>query len=197
MSNPPFEGAPNAIALEQSGTVPTIVEGGPPGTRVLPPGSRLTIRDAQCSALVGGGVDCENGGAGFRFVAGELTRRGPELTPSKPVTVAATTAEATTGAALGAPMGVYTDGTDPVEPGTVCGAATGRRVVKVVAGSISCSDAIAVMDAYVALPPGDYGNANIRAFEGWSCASPTAARSAELGYGMSCTRGDVQVVTPR
>ena len=61
---------------------------------------------------------------------------------------------------------------------------------------ISCADALAVMDAYWNLPSGDFGNANIRQFDGWDCASPTAGRAAELGYGSSCRRGDIKLIAP-
>ena len=75
VTNPPFSGEPNTIVLRPDGRYNTIGEGGPPGAKLLPEYSRLTVGDAQCTALPGG-VDCDNGPAGFRFVDGELMVRG-------------------------------------------------------------------------------------------------------------------------
>ncbi|MDI9898740.1 hypothetical protein QM716_02610 [Rhodococcus sp. IEGM 1409] len=53
------------------------------------------------------------------------------------------------------------------------------------------------MDSYWNLPAdGNYGNANIREFDGWNCSAPTAVMSRELGYGSQCSRGDVKLTTP-
>ncbi|TQC45041.1 hypothetical protein EEB14_33930 [Rhodococcus sp. WS4] len=195
VSNPPFSGPPNSIALRPDGFYSTIAEGGPPGAKLLPENTRLKVGDVQCTSLAGG-VDCQNGPAGFRFVDGELATRGPQVErPTAPPTTSTTTAP-TAPTDHGSPMEHYTDGTEPAAIGTDCGAATGRRVVRVLSGSISCTDALATMEAYGNLPPGDYGNANIRTFDGWECASPTAATQRETGYGRTCRRGDIHLSEP-
>lgn len=192
---PPFgTRTPNAVVLTRGGYYPTISEGGPPGAELLPANTRIVVDETQCTAVTGG-FECTNGAAQLRFVDGQLTMTGPQFAPpamelSTPPT---TTAHPASG---GAPMDHYTDGTSPAAPGTMCGAATGRRVVTVVSGTISCTDALAVMDAYWNLPAGDYGNANIRQFDGWNCAAPTANMSRELGYGSRCSKGDITLTTP-
>ncbi|MER7683307.1 hypothetical protein ABT031_43040, partial [Streptomyces sp. NPDC096934] len=67
----------------------------------------------------------------------------------------------------------------------------------VVSGTISCADALTVMDTYRGLPlDSAHGNANIREFDGWNCASPTYVMSRELGYGSRCSKGDIDLRTP-
>ncbi|WP_280763278.1 hypothetical protein [Prescottella agglutinans] len=193
---PPFgTKTPNAVVLTGAGYYPTISEGGPPGAELLPANTRIVVDDVECTAVTGG-FKCASGTAQVRFVDGQLTMSGPEfappaMEPSTPPTT--TTARPATG---DAPMDHYTDGTTPAAPGTMCGAATGRRVVTVVSGTISCTDALAVMDTYRNLPAGDYGNANIRQFDGWNCAAPTAKMSHDLGYGSRCSKGDIMLTTP-
>lgn len=189
----PFSGPPNTVVLTGQGSYPTITEGGPPGAALLAVNSRLTVDDATCTA-VPGGFDCTVGPSAARFVDGKLTLAGPQVSsPAAPPSAPTSTAPVTTAFA---PMDHYTDGTTPAAPGSLCGAATGRRLVTVVTGAISCADALDVLDTYRGLPPGDYGNANIREFDGWTCASPTAARSREVGYGTQCTKGDIELTTP-
>lgn len=188
----PFVGAPNTIVLAPDGYYPIIGEGGPPGAALLPVNSRISVDGVSCTA-VPGGVECVNAVGGFSFVDGVLETSGPR---SARTVVATTTTAAPP--APGGTDGVYTEGTTPARPGTVCGAATGRPVVvEVRSGSISCTDALAVVDQYNALPQtGEFGNANIREFDGWTCASRSAAVAAEKGYGQTCSNGDVEVATP-
>ena len=189
-----FDGPPNAIVLAPDGFYPIVSEGGPPGAALLPMNSRVSVDGVNCSA-VKGGVECANPVGGFSFVDGVLGTSGPT---SEPPVLDPTNADVPPSpSASGGTDGVYTDGTGPVPPGTVCGAATGRQpVVEVRKGSISCTDAYAVIDRYNALPQtGEFGNFNIRQFDGWSCSSPTAATAAEQGYGQICSRGDVEVAT--
>ncbi|WP_458683649.1 hypothetical protein [Prescottella equi] len=187
---PPFRPQPpNAVILTSTGYQPTVTESGPPIAERLAVNTRIVVGGAECTA-VPGGFDCKNGLAGARFVDGQLALTGePAATPSAAPTPSATTPPE-------APMDHYTDGTTPVAPGTMCGAATGRRVVTVVSGTISCTDALAVMDTYRNLPAGDYGNANIREFNGWNCAAPTAMMARELGYGSRCSKSDTMLTTP-
>ena len=192
MTVPPFgTQIPNSVVLTRDGYYPTISEGGPPGAELLPVNTRIVVDETQCTAVTGG-FECANGATQLRFVDGQLTMTGPHFAPPA---MEATTPPTTT-ATGGAPMDHYTDGTTPAAPGTMCGAATGRRVVTVVSGTISCTDALAVMDTYWSLPAGDYGNANIRQFDGWNCAAPTANMSRELGYGSRCSKGDIMLTTP-
>lgn len=189
----PFTGAPNAIVLTSRGYYPSTSEAGPGDARLLPVNSRIRVGDIGCTA-VPGGVDCANPAAGFSFVDDVLDTRGQQTTPAAATT---TTAPIAPGPPMGGTDGVYTEGTGPAPLGTMCGAATGHPVVvQVRAGSISCTDALSVMDRYNALPTGEHGNANIQQFDGWSCASPTAVRAKELGYGQVCHSGDIEIVNP-
>lgn len=196
VSNGPFSGAPNTIVLKPDGYRPTIDEGGPPGAVLLPENSRIQVGLASCTA-VADGVECSNGGdVGFSFVDGELTTRGPvsREEPSLAPSVSASVPAPSSGT-----DGVYSDGTGPAPLGMACGAATGRRIVEVRSGSISCADALSVMDRYDALPegtPGEFGNYNIRVFDGWNCATPTGLRVTEQGYSQICSSGDIEIVNP-
>lgn len=192
---PPFgTQPPNAVVLTGDGYYPTISESGPPGAELLPADTRIVVEEVECTSVTGG-FKCTDGTTQLRFVDGQLTMSGQQFAPPAMETSAPPTTTVRP-ATEGAPMDHYTDGTTPVAPGTMCGAATGRRVVTVVSGTISCTDALAVMDSYWNLPPGNYGNANIRQFDGWSCASPTAMMSRELGYGSRCSKGDIMLTTP-
>jgi hypothetical protein len=188
VTNGSFTGRPNSIVLLPDGFYPSIDEGGPPGSATLQPGQRISVGTAHCTA-VDGGVQCENtADVGFSFVDGNLSTRGHERAPVTHGSPPATPAPSASGGA-GGTDGVYTDGIDPVAPGTYCGAATGRAVVQVREGTISCTDALEAMEHYHALPagkPGEFGNANIRLFDGWSCSSPTAVTSRQEGYGAIC-----------
>ena len=191
---PPFgSGPPNAVALTKQGYYPTITESGPPGAAVLPVNSQLTVDDTTCTAI-SGGFECSADSNQVRYVDGNLTLTGTQTTTTAVPTTIPTTTPPT---AYGAPMDVYTDSTTPAAPGTTCGASTGRRVLTVVSGTISCADALTVMDTYRGLPlDSAHGNANIREFDGWNCASPTYVMSRELGYGSRCSKGDIDLRTP-
>ncbi|RPA59074.1 hypothetical protein EF294_14785 [Gordonia oryzae] len=74
---------------------------------------------------------------------------------------------------------------------------TGTIVVN--EGALSCAEAITVIDRYLTLPSSSTGgNARYAEFDGWSCASPTAASSQLQGIGTECSRGtdSIRVVTP-
>lgn len=198
VSSPPFEGPPNAVRLTGSGPENVITEGVGPATPVaLPSNRRIVVADVTCTALPAGGIDCSKGTSGFKYADGALslqvaaasTTPTPTGTPTAPVEDTPTVAP---------PMeGPYTEGTTPAAPGTACGAATGDKVVMVVSGSISCTDAIAVIKGYLALPnDGSHGNANIREYNGWQCVSPTARSAQEQGFGSKCTKGDTVVTAP-
>ncbi|PZU04584.1 MAG: hypothetical protein DI630_00215 [Gordonia sp. (in: high G+C Gram-positive bacteria)] len=200
VSSPPFEGKPNAVRIENGRVVEYISEGftGPNlALKELPPNSRIVVGDAECLSLPEGGVDCTKGSNGFRYASGVLSERIAS-TPTRTDEGQAGVQVSTSVIPEGPPMeGPYTEGTTPAVPGTACGAATGRRVVTVVSGPISCTDALAVMDKYLALPnDGSYGNANIRQFDGWSCVSPTAASAQRQGFGSKCSKDDIVLTTP-
>ncbi|MGX7697784.1 hypothetical protein ACWPN4_23140 [Gordonia polyisoprenivorans] len=173
--------SPNAIQITEHGVANTTFEPLSPTTApVLPANSRITVGDITCTALPSNGIDCTTPRGHFRFDDGRLTSSPPDTTPPP--------------SADRPPMDHYTEPTTPVPAGTACGAATRRTVVEVRSGSISCVEALRVIDHYRALPPGDFGNANIRQFDGWSCASPTAARALEQGYSTICSKDDVELV---
>ncbi|MEJ9079426.1 hypothetical protein WKY82_13475 [Gordonia malaquae] len=83
VKNDVFVGAPNSIRLTAEGTEATIQEGGPPGARTLPVGSRIAIGDNACTALANG-ITCSSPGGGFTFEGGALTRTGIEIPPTAP-----------------------------------------------------------------------------------------------------------------
>lgn len=181
---------PDTVAMTHAGISYTLSEGGPASDPLLPAGVSITVDDITCVGL-DDGVQCRQGDNSFRASGGEVTSSGTRIA-AQPTTSNGTTTPASTPAA----EGPYDEGTTPVAPGTSCGAATGDIVVQVRSGSISCTDALAVMKGYLALPPGDFGNANIRQYQGWQCASPTAAMSAELGYGAHCVKDGTEIVRP-
>lgn len=190
ITNGTFVGPPNSVQLTEDAVQATITEGGPPGAQPLAPNHRITMGDLSCTALPDDGIDCTGPTAGFRVEGDVVTQRGNELEPSRP-------ASTSTPAQDGAPMDHYTDETTPVPPGTMCGAATGRMVVQVVSGTISCADALDLMEGYRSYPDeGRYGNAKIMEYEGWSCSTATAALATERGYGARCTRGDIELIAP-
>lgn len=200
VSSPPFEGQPNAVRITAEGVVDYISEGFSGLTvttlRELAPGSRITVGDVQCLSLAEGGIDCAKGDKGFQYSRAGLTKR--EVTTPASVTVSPPETSPDSQSLDGPPVGgPYTEGTTPAAVGTNCGAATGDIVVTVVTGSISCADALAVMKQYLALPnDGSYGNANIRQFDGWSCASPTAVSAQEQGFGSKCSKESIVLTKP-
>ena len=177
--NDVFSGPPNAVRLTADAAVPTIVEGGPPGARALPQGRRITIGALSCTVPRTGSIECSGPTSGFTVDNGGTKIDGA---PSS---------------AASTPMDTYTEGTTPAEPGTQCGAATGKTPVKIVSGEISCAEAIEIVDGYLALPnDGSYGNANIRMHRGFSCSTATAGSANQRGYGTSCSKGDIELIVP-
>lgn len=75
VSTPPFFGRPNAVQIVGGQVRNIITEGGPPGARVLPVGHQIVVGSITCTALAGGGIDCQSGKRGFRFERGVLTKR--------------------------------------------------------------------------------------------------------------------------
>lgn len=72
--------------------------------------------------------------------------------------------------------------------------------VFLVSGSISCTDAMAVIDRYLHDPSLEHlGNTWSAMFDGWGCATPTATAAQIYGYSTSCQRdGDeIQIRTSR
>lgn len=188
LSNDGFTGPPNSVRLTDNGTELRIGEGGPPGAQPLEPGRRITVGAYSCRTLPTEGIDCSGPDSGFRVSGGATTQRGTIIEPQE----AGTESSAATG-----PSENYTEGTEPVAPGTMCGVATGHTPVQVVSGSISCADAIAVIDGYIAAPDdGSHGNAKIMEYQGWSCSAPTYGMSQDLGYSAKCTKDDVEVIRP-
>jgi serine/threonine protein kinase len=77
VTNPPFSGTPNIVRIEPpEGPTNAIDEGGPPTAKTLLPYHRITVGDFTCTALTGGGIDCEAPTGGFTFTDGVLTKRG-------------------------------------------------------------------------------------------------------------------------
>lgn len=197
VKNDVFVGEPNTIRLSKQGTEATIEEGGSTTAKRLAPDHRVTIDGFSCTALTNDGIECSSGAAGFKVVGGTLTRSGIEIAPSTPDAPTSTT-ESSAPATDGSPMENYTEGTEPVAPGTLCGVSTGNTPVTVVSGRISCTDAIAVIDGYKALPnDGTYGSSNIRMYQGYNCATTTLGMVDDLGYTMRCSKGDIDLQVPK
>ncbi|MFT3716660.1 MAG: hypothetical protein QM774_12160 [Gordonia sp. (in: high G+C Gram-positive bacteria)] len=158
------------------------------GAPDLPVGKSLTVGTATCEVYAPGSVKCANHGGWV------------DVTPTKTTTSAGggeTTQVPSTATQNGAPMEHYTDGTTPVAPGTMCGAATGRTLVQVVSGSISCTDAIDLIDGYLAAPADPMGgNAKMMVYRGWRCSAPTAVAAREMGFGAKCEKDGTVVITP-
>jgi hypothetical protein len=80
------------------------------------------------------------------------------------------------------------------DPGSLCGAVTYPQTgtvgtVEVAAGNVSCAGAMGVVDRYLNDPALSHqGNTWSAEFDGWLCASPTAAAAESYGYSTSCTR---------
>lgn len=78
VSNPPFSGTPNEIQIRlPDGPTNAISEGGPQTAKALLPNHRITVGPFSCTALHGGGIDCEAPTGGFTFIDDVLTTRGP------------------------------------------------------------------------------------------------------------------------
>ncbi|MFL0278259.1 serine/threonine-protein kinase [Mycobacterium sp. SMC-19] len=78
VSNPPFSGPPNEIQIRlPDGPTNAISEGGPQTAKALLPNHRITVGPFSCTALHGGGIDCEAPTGGFSFANEVLTARGP------------------------------------------------------------------------------------------------------------------------
>ena len=77
VSNPPLHGPPNEVKIIlPDGPKYSISEGGPPTAKTLLPNHRITVGVFSCTALPGGGIDCDGPTGGFRFANGVVTKRG-------------------------------------------------------------------------------------------------------------------------
>lgn len=82
-------------------------------------------------------------------------------------------------------------------PGSECGTVTHPQsgaAGTIAQGSLSCTEAMAVVDRYLHDPwLAHSGNTWSAEFDGWACASPTAAAAEEYGYTTACNRGTDEV----
>ena len=63
----------------------------------------------------------------------------------------------------------------------------GHRLAEVVKGEMTCAEAMDVLDRYDAIKDTEGGGNTLTAQVGdWTCSSPTAARSEELGAVTVC-----------
>lgn len=77
------------------------------------------------------------------------------------------------------------------ECGTVTFPAGSPGIVVVQAGSITCTDAVALINRYYNDPTiSRQGNTMSAMFDGWTCVSPTATAAELAGYGSKCESGD-------
>lgn len=77
VSNGLWSGPPNAVRIvPPDGPTGVLTEGGRPTARTLLPNHRISVNGFSCTALAGGGIDCQAPTGGFRFIDGVLTTRG-------------------------------------------------------------------------------------------------------------------------
>lgn len=62
--------------------------------------------------------------------------------------------------------------------------------------NLTCEEALAILTTYDNLPAdgGDYGNMNVREFDGWECLSPTATSARLQNVMTHCSNGDDEIV---
>ncbi len=79
VSNGSWSGPPNSVKIvPPDGPTGWLSEGGQSGkvAITLLPNHRITVGPFSCTALSGGGIDCQGPSGGFRFADGVLTKRG-------------------------------------------------------------------------------------------------------------------------
>ncbi|MDK6260834.1 hypothetical protein QP119_10535 [Corynebacterium frankenforstense] len=205
---------PNHHTIERAGTV---------GTRDhAPRAGRTALLTALAAVACVGLAACsgapEGEGPALPEATGSLTTATPQASPENPSSTAQpspgeTTAEETTtpetDAADAGDAGEDPDAetTPAIADGPQnCGEAVPTDEVEerfkeqsgptdpYVTG-MTCDQGREVLDDYRNLPPGNYGNANIRSFDGWQCSAPTYGRIQETGRTMGRSREDGRAVS--
>ncbi|MEZ5213155.1 hypothetical protein [Gordonia sp. (in: high G+C Gram-positive bacteria)] len=165
-----FVGPPSDAQLTEEGVTMTISPGATGDSKQMPVNRRIRIGAFSCTTLPVAGVDCSGPIAGFRYARATLDLRGRQIPAI--------------------------DASSPLESPGCAPSARGTQVV-IRRGSVSCTEAIRVIEGYQDMPDdGSHGNTRIMQYEGWDCASPTYASAVEKGYGTVCSKGDDEVVVP-
>lgn len=177
---PPFPPqSPGAIMLNTAGTAYTLVEGVPPAQEELDDGQWTSFGTAACAKTDANKLVCQSDNAAFAIEGKDRKIR----TSGKVFDSAEELAAQDTGPARG-----YDQGTDAlVRAPMTCGAMEGHRLADVVKGEVTCAEAMDVLDRYDAIKYTEGGGNTLTAQIGdWTCSSPTAARSEELGAVTVC-----------
>lgn len=200
---------PSHRGIERAGTV---------GTRDdAPRAGRAPLLTALAAVACVGLAACsgapEGEGPALPEATGSLTTATPQASPEDPSSTAqpstgeTTTEETTTAETDAADAG--DTGEDPDAETTPaiadgpqnCGilqpvAEEGERYqdqdppVDLHVLGMTCADGRKLLTTYRTLPAGNYGNANIRSFDGWQCANRTAAWAQESGLHTACGHDD-------
>lgn len=192
--NPPFSGRPNEIAISASALYYNIGEGGPPGAKELQPGQWIQLGVADCGLPDESTLICESEEAAFE-ISGEDRdiRTSGTVTTDRSFYSTASQEAIDNGTSYGQDQDVLVTG--PM----MCGAASGPRLAEVIEGQITCQEAMDVLDHYESIREKEGGgNTLMTGFDGWTCSSPTAARSQETNASAICHNPDrgVQVNAP-
>lgn len=175
------QGAPGseAIQIAADGVAYTIVEGAPPAQAELKPGQWVDWGNAKCAKPDGEALVCTSDSAAF-----EIAGAGMRIVTEGPVL----TSEELMGRARAQPGRGYNTGTDVLVQGPImCGAMEGHRLAEVIAGEITCAEAMDVLDRYDATKGREGAGETLAVtFGSWECASPTPERSAELNATAVC-----------
>lgn len=193
---PHLKERPSGISIDARGVLYTRWDNPPPAPGSLEPGQRVTVDDASCEMSDSRVLSCAVSDSRLKISGDE-----------REVSVVGDRQDSDTYAGddeSGGGVGEngddddaddndsqilehYEDSTDPVEPGTTCGAATGNTLVEVREGSVSCVEAQEIIDEYRDRRESE-GGGNTLAMEvdDWNCSSPTAGRSHELQAAEVC-----------
>lgn len=195
---PPFRPQrPGAVTITAEGITYTMVEGVRPAPGKLEPGQRITEGDASCEMSDDSELNCTVGETSLTLsgddrtmaLTGEVLDHEYHLDPD---------ASSPTAGQDDAPAGIdgdYSETDEPVSAGTTCGAASGRTLVEVREGAVSCLEAQRVIDDYRERRYAEGGGNSLAMMLGeWDCSSPTAGRAAQLDAAEICHGPDDTVI---
>ena len=177
---PPFPPqSPGAIMLNTSGAAYTLVEGVPPAQEELDDGQWTSFGTAACAKTDANKLVCQSDNAAFAIEGKDRNIRTSGKVFDSVEELMAQGSEPARG---------YSQGTDALVQGPMmCGAMEGHRLAEVVKGEMTCAEAMDVLDRYDAIKDTEGGGNTLTAQVGdWTCSSPTAARSEELGAVTVC-----------
>ncbi|APT88339.1 hypothetical protein CFRA_02550 [Corynebacterium frankenforstense DSM 45800] len=203
---------PNHHAIERAGTVGTRDHAPRAGRTAL----LTALAAVACVGLAACSGAPEGEGPALPEATGSLTTATPQAGPEDPSSTAQpstgeTTAEETTATETDtADAGDAGDAGEDPDAETTPAIADGPQncgILQPVAEEgewyqdqdppvdlhvlgMTCADGRKLLTTYRTLPAGNYGNANIRSFDGWQCANRTAAWAQESGLHTACGHDD-------